>query len=71
MDDCDLGSRHEDYFRRRAIDEARGKKDFGASRSQCIDCEEPIPAARRKAVPGCRRCVDCQAQFELRGGYGI
>ena len=30
----------------------------------CIDCDEPIPDARRKAVPGCCRCIDCQAEFE-------
>lgn len=30
----------------------------------CADCGFPIPEARRRAVPGCRRCADCQADFE-------
>lgn len=30
----------------------------------CIDCGEPIPAARLKAVPGALRCVECQRLFE-------
>ncbi|MCZ0960207.1 DksA/TraR family C4-type zinc finger protein [Paracoccus benzoatiresistens] len=27
----------------------------------CIDCDEPIPEARRRAVPGVQLCVDCQS----------
>jgi phage/conjugal plasmid C-4 type zinc finger TraR family protein len=27
----------------------------------CIDCDEPIPQARREAYPGLQRCVECQA----------
>lgn len=30
----------------------------------CIDCEEPIPAKRREAAPGCTRCIDCQTMHE-------
>lgn len=30
----------------------------------CIDCGEEIPEARRKASPGCRRCIGCQQEFE-------
>lgn len=26
----------------------------------CIDCGEPIPDARRLAVVGCERCIECQ-----------
>ncbi len=32
----------------------------------CVDCEEIIPAARRSAMPGCVRCVECQEMFELK-----
>jgi len=32
----------------------------------CIDCETPIPEARRRAVPNCTRCIDCQIDFENR-----
>ena len=26
----------------------------------CIDCNEPIPQARRQALPGVQLCLDCQ-----------
>ncbi|OHD24619.1 MAG: hypothetical protein A2Y38_16730, partial [Spirochaetes bacterium GWB1_59_5] len=31
-----------------------------ASRVDCEECGEEIPLARRRVVPGCRFCVDCQ-----------
>jgi phage/conjugal plasmid C-4 type zinc finger TraR family protein len=35
----------------------------------CIDCDEPIGAARKAALPSAERCIDCQNLFErmLRG----
>lgn len=30
----------------------------------CEDCGEEIPEARRRAVPGCTRCIVCQTEFE-------
>ena len=30
----------------------------------CEGCGEPIPAARRRAVPGVRLCVPCRAASE-------
>lgn len=32
----------------------------GASAEICAECDEPIPEARRKAIPGVRLCVACQ-----------
>jgi phage/conjugal plasmid C-4 type zinc finger TraR family protein len=32
--------------------------------SDCVDCQEKIPEARRKASPGCCRCIGCQEEFE-------
>lgn len=32
----------------------------------CVDCGEPIPAARLEAVPEAMRCVECQHIFEKR-----
>ncbi len=32
----------------------------GASLTHCAECEEEIPEARRKAIPGVKLCVDCQ-----------
>lgn len=36
----------------------------GESLTHCEDCGEPIPEGRRKASPGCRKCIICQAEFE-------
>jgi DnaK suppressor protein len=30
----------------------------------CIDCEQPIPEARRKANPEATRCIGCQSKKE-------
>lgn len=30
----------------------------------CCDCGEEIPIARRRAVPGVRRCITCQEAVE-------
>lgn len=42
----------------------------GPALSHCEDCGEPIPAARRAAVAGCRRCVECQALNERKRYVG-
>lgn len=36
----------------------------GHSYSHCEDCGEEIPAARRRLVRGCTRCVTCQELTE-------
>lgn len=35
-----------------------------ASAMECQQCGEPIPEARRNAVPGCQFCIECQRQLE-------
>jgi phage/conjugal plasmid C-4 type zinc finger TraR family protein len=44
----------------------------GASLPNCAECGEPIPEARRSAIPGVKLCIDCQndrdAQPVIRGG---
>ncbi|MFZ4734392.1 MAG: DksA/TraR family C4-type zinc finger protein [Bradymonadia bacterium] len=40
---------------------ARSRLARGPSLALCEDCEAPIPEARRRAVPGVRRCVPCQS----------
>ncbi len=32
----------------------------------CTDCEQPIPEARLRAVPGALRCRDCQETHDER-----
>ena len=34
----------------------------GDSLSECAECDEPIPEARRIALPGVKLCIDCQQE---------
>lgn len=56
-----------------AVERARSRLPAGESRSHCEECGEAIPEARRKAVPGVRLCVPCQAardrEQQETGGY--
>ena len=45
-----------------AIERARRRLPQGSGRMDCEACEAPIPAARRKALPGVRLCVACQEE---------
>lgn len=42
---------------------ARAARPEGATVSAefCAECDEPIPQARRDAIPGVQRCVSCQS----------
>ncbi|WP_372574914.1 DksA/TraR family C4-type zinc finger protein [Ruegeria jejuensis] len=48
------------------------KRPAGDSLTHCADCEEPIPEARRQAIPGVKLCIECQqdrdAAFKPRAG---
>jgi len=43
------------------VERARSRIATGESLRSCEECGEEIPEARRRAVPGVRRCVRCQA----------
>ncbi|HEX7338633.1 MAG TPA: DksA/TraR family C4-type zinc finger protein [Rhodanobacteraceae bacterium] len=43
-----------------AVKRARARMPKGPSLTHCEECGEPIPEARRKAVPGVRLCIACQ-----------
>ena len=45
-----------------AIERARSNLPKGESLSHCEECDAAIPEARRKAIPGVRLCVKCQAE---------
>jgi phage/conjugal plasmid C-4 type zinc finger TraR family protein len=49
-----------------AIQRARARLPAGVSLTHCGDCGEPIPEARRQAVPGVRLCVTCQSEADRR-----
>lgn len=47
---------------REAVERAR-QRNLGAnreSRETCAECDEPIPPARREAIPGVQLCIECQ-----------
>ncbi|MEJ2037431.1 MAG: DksA/TraR family C4-type zinc finger protein [Desulfosarcinaceae bacterium] len=46
------------------VKRVRGLLPEGEGATHCDHCGEPIPEARRKAVPGIRLCVDCQSELE-------
>jgi len=43
-----------------AVSHARHRLPRGESRKNCASCDNPIPLARRDAIPGVRLCVGCQ-----------
>ena len=53
----------EDALRAQARRAGLAGKTMADSATGC-DCGALIPEARRKAVPGCQRCVKCQSIFE-------
>ena len=34
----------------------------GESFTYCAECDEPIPEARREAIPGVKLCIDCASE---------
>lgn len=47
-----------------AVQRARRKLTVGDSALTCDECDQVIPEQRRKAIPGVRFCVACQAALE-------
>ena len=49
------------------------KAPVGESLRFCAECEEEIPEARRKALPGVKLCIDCQQErdqtFKVSPGF--
>ncbi len=56
-----------------AVEAARSRLGRGETLSHCEECGEPIPEARRKALPGVRKCIACQEAEDTRrhGGPGF
>lgn len=49
-----------------AVARARGEIPRGDSLYECEECGDPIPEARRQAVPGVRLCLNCQQEKDLQ-----
>lgn len=64
MDQFDRAQEFEARYRDGAIACVLASAPTGPGTTHCIECGEPIPEARRQAVPGCTLCVTCQAQRE-------
>ena len=47
-----------------AIARARSQLPQGDSLHACEECAQPIPEARRQALPGVRLCVACQREHD-------
>ena len=48
------------------VSRARSSMGRGESLQTCEECGEEIPERRRRAVPGVRRCVHCQAEADAQ-----
>ncbi len=66
-DDVDMAQVREESLLEARIAECRRQARTAPETSpalECVDCEEIIPEARREALPGCERCIDCQTDLE-------
>lgn len=47
-----------------ALQSVRARLPRGDGRTHCEECDEEIPVARRRAVPGVRLCIACQQEAD-------
>lgn len=47
-----------------AIKQARSEMPVGEGLTNCEECGDVIPEARRQAIPGVRYCVTCQSEID-------
>jgi phage/conjugal plasmid C-4 type zinc finger protein, TraR family len=72
MDDIDRANDHAQRELENAIAAARGVMPADRQSAQvCVECGEPIPEARRKAISGCRLCAWCAETLESRLRRGL
>ena len=58
--DIDRAIEREGVMVNKAIGAIVSKLSHGTGSEFCVDCDDPIPEARRRAVPSADRCVSCQ-----------
>ncbi|HEX6999900.1 MAG TPA: DksA/TraR family C4-type zinc finger protein [Gammaproteobacteria bacterium] len=51
-----------------AVSRVQSRLPNGPSLTHCAECGEEIPEARRRAMPGVRLCVSCQAEQDREAG---
>lgn len=65
-DFADLAADREAEIRADAL-AAQARRAVGSGQPSavlCRVCEEPLPEARRRALPGVQTCIDCQEELE-------
>ncbi|MFQ2254019.1 TraR/DksA family transcriptional regulator [Aeromonas hydrophila] len=68
MDDIDRARRTTDRMLAVQLANQVGKGRYqGESLHQCEECDDPIPEARRRHIPGVRLCVPCKTRLERLG----
>jgi phage/conjugal plasmid C-4 type zinc finger TraR family protein len=66
-DAADKAQPHVEILTASAIAEVRrriAQQPTASGATDCDDCGEPIPAARRQAMPGTRHCTRCRELLE-------
>lgn len=66
-DFADLGAQAADRHLSESMRARQSGRGATESYTHCEDCGEPIPEARRLAMPGCIRCIECQEIHEVTG----
>lgn len=66
MDEIDQAAGYNEDFQAFVLKQHQlNREPANYAGTDCVDCDKEIPEARRKAQPGCCRCVSCQADHEL------
>lgn len=66
MDKADIANDYIEWRTEQALKARQIQANALDSRAICKQCDEPIPAARREALPGVQFCVACQTFLEGR-----
>jgi RNA polymerase-binding protein DksA len=69
MASVDLAEAQRDVQELRDVDAACARLADG-SYGTCVDCGEPVAAARLVAYPTAKRCTACQTTYEKQHGLG-
>lgn len=64
MDEADQAQAYNDDFQAWCLKQQRTREPANYSGTDCLECGDEIPEKRRQALPGCRRCIECQTLHE-------
>jgi len=63
-DECDIAQEMQELHLRVTLESVGRPRPCGPSLRRCQECDEEIPEARRRAIPGVRLCVSCQEDID-------